>query len=533
MATYYKYAERAAGSQVNWAEIGKNLTDTLQEESRIREEKKAAIEEATRQYGIQLENSPQGDNTTLNQWGLDFGGDAQEARLLQDRLLRSGQLKLKDYTIMRQNLTDGTKIAFDLLDEYNAEYKVKMERAKSMDPATASQYLEQWLGEQAEGFANFKDSKLYINPSTFAVNVAKVKTKNGVQEMSTDPNDFTTVNELRNRIKARFDKFDTDGYLAKQVALLGTDIKATIKAGTSTKVGQKLTEEDIRQRDGAKEAISAIVDAGLNLPTNVSSILTNDLGLYKDPANPNDPGVAFTFTWDEKAAGKNVIYLKKVDGQITPQFTEEQKKLAKDYMLQKFNMMVTRKEDIDVFTEPRPAASTSTSYKPTAGQSADAGLGNLIGYLYSGDEGQVNAAIDGLKNMKGVQDIQRFRDRVEVKFEGDSQYRPIKFGSTIEDFVRSFGLALNSEADLNAMVAGAYNIGNPVLNEGYETGPDFIGQFPTGYDPNSIIDRTKMKVLTDQYEQRKREYNQRRAAQQNSGGQQGGGQQGGGTGELD
>ena len=37
------YAERSAGSQVNWAEIGKNLTDTLQEEVRIREEKKAAI----------------------------------------------------------------------------------------------------------------------------------------------------------------------------------------------------------------------------------------------------------------------------------------------------------------------------------------------------------------------------------------------------------------------------------------------------------------------------------------------------------
>lgn len=533
MATYYKYAERAAGSQVNWAEIGKNLTDTLQEENRIREEKKAAIEEATRQYGIQLENSPQGDNTTLNQWGLDFGGDAQEARLLQDRLLRSGQLKLKDYTIMRQNLTDGTKIAFDLLDEYNAEYKQKMERFKAIDPANASQLLETWLMEQAEGFANFKDSKLYINPSTFAVNVAKVKTKDGVQEMSTDPNDFTTVNELRNRIKARFDKFDTDGYLAKQVALLGTDIKATIIRGTSTKAGQVFTEEDIRQREGAKEAISAIVDAGLNSPTNVSSILTNDLGLYKDPANPNDPGVDFTFTWDEKAAGKNVIYLKKVDGQITPQFTEEQRKLAKDYMLQKFNMMVTRKEDRDVFTEPRPASTGGGGgNRPTEGQSKAAGLGNLIGYLYSGDQGQIGTAIDALKNMEGVQDVQRFRDRVEIKFDGDSEYRPFRFGSTIEDFVRAFGYALDPTSDLNAMVAGAYNIGNPVLNEGYETGPDFIGQFPNGYDPNSIIDRTKMKVLTDQYEQRKREYNQRRAAQQ-SGGQQGGGKQGGGTGELD
>jgi len=532
MATYYKYAERSAGSQVNWAEIGKNLTDTLQEENKLREEKKAAIDEASRQYGITLENSPQGENTTLNQWGLNFGGDAQEARLLQDRLLRQGKLRLKDYTIMRQNLTDGTKQAFNLLDEYHAEYKEKMERFKATDPANASQLLESWLLEQAESFSNFKNSKLYINPTTFAVNIAKVNRKDGVEEMSTNPNDFTTVSELRNRIKARYDRFDSDKYLAQQVALLGTEIQAELKSGTSTKVGQIITLESILERPGVKEAVSVMVEAGLNLPTNVSSVLTNDLG--KD-----DKGNTFSFTFNKDEQGKitadkkNLIYLENIDGQLTPKFTPEQKELAKKYMLDKFNTMLTRKEDIDVFTEPRPAASTSTSYKPTAGQSADAGLGNLIGYLYSGDEGQVNAAIDGLKNMKGVQDIQRFRDRVEVKFEGDSQYRPIKFGSTIEDFVRSFGLALNSEADLNAMVAGAYNIGNPVLNEGYETGPDFIGQFPTGYDPNSIIDRTKMKVLTDQYEQRKREYNQRRAAQQNSGGQQGGGQQGGGTGELD
>jgi len=43
MATYYKYAERSAESQVNWAEVGKDMSDMLKEETRIREEKKAAL----------------------------------------------------------------------------------------------------------------------------------------------------------------------------------------------------------------------------------------------------------------------------------------------------------------------------------------------------------------------------------------------------------------------------------------------------------------------------------------------------------
>jgi 23S rRNA maturation mini-RNase III len=522
MATYYKYAERAAGSQVNWAEIGKNLTDTLQEENKLREQKKAAIDEATRQYGLELEKSPQGENVTFNQWGLDYAGDAQEARLLQDRLLKQGKLKLKDYTIMRQNLTDGTKQAFNLLDEYNAEYKEKMARSKSMDPATRGQYLEQWLMSKGEMFANLKDSKLYINPTTFAVSVAKIKDENGVRTMSNNPNDFTTINELRNYIKSKYDYFDSDTYLTKQVGMLGTSIKASIISGSSYKVGQKITIEDITEKDGAKDAISAMINTAFaGMPTNMSSVLTNDLGADSD-GNKFD----FTFNKDEMGKivdGKNLIYF---DPNGEPQFTKEQEKAAKDFMLQKMSAMLTRKEDIDVYTEPRPAASTSSN-KPTEGQSKSAGLGNLIGYLYSGDQGQIDSAIDALKNMEGVEDVQRFRDRVEIKFDGDSEYRPFKFGSTIQDFVRSFGYALDPTSDLNAMVAGAYNIGNPVLNQDYETGIDFIGQFPNGYDPNNYLDQLKMNTLKAEYEQRKKEYNSR--ARQNSGS----GQQGGGTGELD
>ena len=48
--TYYKFAERSAESQINWAEVGKNVTDMLNTEASIREEKKAAIDEASRQY---------------------------------------------------------------------------------------------------------------------------------------------------------------------------------------------------------------------------------------------------------------------------------------------------------------------------------------------------------------------------------------------------------------------------------------------------------------------------------------------------
>ena len=61
MPTYYKYAERSADSQVNWAEVGKGISDMLADEVKIREEKKAAYETAFQDDMKQLSTQPQGD----------------------------------------------------------------------------------------------------------------------------------------------------------------------------------------------------------------------------------------------------------------------------------------------------------------------------------------------------------------------------------------------------------------------------------------------------------------------------------------
>jgi len=81
--------------------------------------------------------------------------------LMQDRLLKSGQMKLKDYTVARQNILDGTDQAFNLTKEYQANFAEKMERYKT----DKSQDLEQWLMAQAEGYSDFNKSQLYINPT--------------------------------------------------------------------------------------------------------------------------------------------------------------------------------------------------------------------------------------------------------------------------------------------------------------------------------------------------------------------------------
>ena len=78
MATYYKYAERNADSQVNWAEVGKGISDMLKQEVEIREKKKADIDKATREFQNVLQNAPQGQYQDANKLLCAFNDGAAD-----------------------------------------------------------------------------------------------------------------------------------------------------------------------------------------------------------------------------------------------------------------------------------------------------------------------------------------------------------------------------------------------------------------------------------------------------------------------
>ncbi len=354
MATYFKYAEREADSYINWAEIGKDMSEMITTENRIREEKKDAIDQASREYGNVLSEPPQGEHKEFNQWSLEFGSDAQQARLMQDQLLKSGQLKLKDYLVMRQNMTDGTDRALELMKEYNAEYSRKMERTK----AEENQDLEPWLMGEAEGFANFSQTKLYINPTDGTISVAKmVKGPDGVMTMSKDPNDFTTVNALRNRIKGTFDKFDVAANVGTYVKSLGEQIDTITKIKNKYDRGTITEILDITQRDGFKADEKGIIqsfedvetkmlESMLANPYNISSVLTNSVNF--DPKTKEE----YTYTWSEQEAkdNPNLILLKNdpKSNNPMPQFSDDQRKVALEHLRTQARLMYDKTEKVTV-----------------------------------------------------------------------------------------------------------------------------------------------------------------------------------------
>lgn len=346
MATYYKFAEREADSFVNWAEIGKGLTDMLQEQTKIREDKKAAIDQVTRENLKSLAEAPTGDHTGLNTWSLEYADNARQAILLQDRLLKSGALKLKDYTVMRQNLNDGTDELFSVIKNYQNAFKEKRDRMVSNDPKNKSQAFEMDLMAYSEQFGDFSKSKAIIDPNNFMVNV-------GIMEPDPENKGVMKVGKmiapagfLKKIQNTKVDYFDSAAAADAASKSFGAFAESAIQ-DLSRLQGKVVTIEDVRKRPGYEEAINDELNSFFSNPFNMTSILTNDLVKDKN-------GKAYVSNISGKEGNVIQYVFDPQTNYYKPMLTAEQEQDARDYMRRKIEQRLDIKIKEDPFNKPQP-----------------------------------------------------------------------------------------------------------------------------------------------------------------------------------
>jgi len=437
MATKIGYVRRDPSENINWAEVGANFSGMLQEEVRVREEKKAEIDRATREMENVLKNSPMGDSKNMNEWSLDFASDAQSQLLMTNALLKNGQLKPKDYTVIRQNLADGTDQAFTLQQEYQNEFAEKMARAKAKPgstigpdgkPIVGAQALETFLMGTAEGFGNFTKSKLMISPTTGKVMVGFIGA-NG--EIEKDPSKLVGINNLRNRIKGKIDAYDMDTAIAEAKAgAFGAFSVVSGELGGLYQKGMIMTSNgpQLRNASGLQELVDKGVmtaeeakllsdiqttenswaESQLSNSYNISSLLTNNLG----GSAPN--GKAYTFTDNPDLEDENTILLTQIDGQMVPNFDSDQGKKHREAA--KSGLINRMRGALDVEVKGQVVGGNTPPQKQewqdksnAAKKAADSTVG-AWGMLYNGTPEQVEAAVNTLMGTakskeQGVQSI--------------------------------------------------------------------------------------------------------------------------------
>lgn len=335
----YKYVERTADAQINWAEVGREASGMLLEVNRVREEKKEAYNQATREEMNNLMNTPQGENQDANGFINNYAHDMIEQMKIDEDLFKRGMLKERDYTLKRQNNMDGTKSLFEIQKLYQTKYKEKMDGVMS----GKLQSMNIFNMGMVEGYGDFNNSKATVNPVDGTVGIGLMENKiidgKSVRVLSKN---IAPVNVIRGKIMHDVPTFDVGKATTDTVANFGSRKDILYKAAKFSGAGTitelmgpdflAVKKDPTTQKivNDMNDAINDKVSSFFSNPYNLSSVMTENLGKYN--------AQSFTFDKDESDKDPNKI-LVKVDPNTqmttldnTGKNYEAQKKEASDWV---------------------------------------------------------------------------------------------------------------------------------------------------------------------------------------------------------
>jgi hypothetical protein len=456
----------------------------LKAEVEIREKKKAAYQEAFDADMKNLSNAPQGKFQDGNKFTNDFAHDMMQQQLIDNRLLKSGNMSPQDYTLRRQNYVNGTNTLFDLQKSYQSVYDDRMQGILS----GKYQALTGAEMAQVEGFKDFSSSKGIVDPYTGIVNIGKMvkNTDTGVMELSKD---VVPVNVLKGKINTAIPTWDAENAINNVVDKLGENVEflydaaSKTKAGTITKLigyGALAGEFDKRDPKTGKPIFPQFSDSVYNInkgledsidsffsnPYNITSVLTQNTGKYNQDSYTYDKDVA------DNDKSKILLKIDPMSGLGTldkdsPNYVDQEKEARAWVKGQMLSKMDSKRELSTTATTPYGPQAQQWQYEArTADEEKLAGAG-AWNQIYTGKTAaEKQAAADILlgtpqAQAQGLIDIDvRERGKVKLIYDNskknrtismlDNSGRPINLG----DFAAK-GVELHGVVDRNkAMRAG-------------------------------------------------------------------------------
>ena len=407
--SYYKYVKRDEKSRVDWGAITTNLVDTLREQEADREKQREAIDASSRATGDILSDAPQGENKAANEWILNASSDASQYLMSQNRLLKSGLLDPREFTVNRQNVEDSFKALQDVSKNAQQYYKETMDRIENNESIVG---MEGAIQEQLNKFQNWSKTQAFVNPTNGKISIGMLNEDGG---LSKNASEFSSIEGITNRMRSRYDRYDYSPDLQSWIDGVGKDVRVVRKKGV-------LTLSDASQDAGFQtaldEQVGALVDSN---PIRVVSIL-EELGLIDgydiDGEKTTQKGDKF-----------NVAMKNQNDGIVMPEVTDDMKAKAREFLSgQMLNML-----DKEQTPMPEDRAAQAFNRVRSAGAKDDAAVLDAVGLLYSGSKNDIDSAVKSLAGLNpNIQSIQRTNRGVTVIYK-DGKTSDLPFYKTDGD----------------------------------------------------------------------------------------------------
>ena len=329
MATKIGFDAKLAGTGVDWATVGKDVSETLIQQEQQREKNRVAMDKAVADEIKTLAGTELGKDAQANQWIMNGVGAITGSSLMDSRLLKNGLLSSRDFSRNLANRTQGTELVLQAYNTYNKDYDEIMEKINSGDLSEKTLQAR----AQVESMFDFANTDIFINPTDSEVNVSKKVLKDGVMVMSDNPDDFMNASELMQGATAQYARFqanDEAKALADAVAQrLIRDIGGETIEGAYQAVSKLPTAEQDKLDAARKLQIQAVLTddkAGSFLVDTLNKTLEPGKGPY-----------SFTKNKDEAARDEYKILMNQ-DG--SNNFTTKNGKKQMKLAVEKFDVML-------------------------------------------------------------------------------------------------------------------------------------------------------------------------------------------------
>ncbi len=396
--TYLKYQQRDKDHYVNWAAISKEMTDFLNEEVADRETQRANLDKDSREFQEKLSNVEQGEHAGINEFTLDYANNATQQSLMQDRLLKNGQLSLKDYNIARANLKQGTTELFSLSEKYQKVYKEMMG-----NPNLSQQSMYEL--SLVEGFTNFTKNRAFINPLTGNVSIGELTYEDGVGTLSGDSSDYTSVGSLNFALSSQILKWN-DKQFVDTLNEWSKEWLRTYADGS--------TLNDMRGNPAFNDALKNEINAQLADPTAIASILADYRGgnydFTTDPKKQDEYTILLIDDPDQPSSGRRVASF---DSEIG----KKQREDAYNYLNDRAQVMFGS-------TQTKSTQSVNNYYDGKAKEKNQQDLVQYFSSLYNGSGGDIESSISNIEESPGILEVQRNDKGIRILRESKYQGQP-------------------------------------------------------------------------------------------------------------
>lgn len=327
---YKVYAERdVTKSQVNWADAAKTITTDLTKIREDRANKRAQIESDTQKTLKELRTLDPVENKQLGELALRGSDQSASYLMMQNDLLQAGEINPTDYMVGLQNQKDQWSNFDSAIKNWNAADLKARERLEAGDSSAA----EWWINEQNEAFGNLNNVSTFVDPETGDMSVIELDEEGQIPLLPNgepDRSKYVNVNSLNVRINDKIDKIDLNIDIAPDVDLMAGFIES--EWGTGAYGSRVEMLEDARNAPAYQDYLTSIVDKYTANPRQTLSILADNVGGYDYTRNPDEQG------------GNMILMEPDKRGLMQPVLTEEQEKIAKDYIRTTIEGQIDSKE---------------------------------------------------------------------------------------------------------------------------------------------------------------------------------------------